>query len=117
MAKKGFKSAIDSKTKLGEKAGISGVFSSTSEKKVTPVTQVIQEDENEPQNIRQTFVILDTTMETLKDYVYMQKKNIDPLYTQKEALQEALDLLFSKYDEIPERPLAVKKKEASKKKK
>lgn len=111
MAKKSFKSAID-KTKLGEKSGVSAVFSSTTDKKETPKAQVVQtsepEEPQEPKSARHSIVIREDYLDKLKDFVYFKKKNDDPFYSQKDALHEAFDMLFATVEEIPERPKAVK---------
>jgi len=120
MAKKSFKNAIDTKTKLGEKSGIGAVFTSTSNTVAEPVEaspRTVEENikpAGAPRNVRQTFMFSDTYLEKLKDFVYYKKKNVDPLYTQKEAIHEAFDLLFESVEELPERPASVKKKEAEK---
>lgn len=142
MAKKSFTNAIASNTKLGEKSGVSAVFSSTAapepqqpssaapaspapqktaapkttEKKTAsaPVATASPSPApaEEPRNIAHSFYITDTYLDQLKDFVYHQKTTVDPFYTQKDALMRALDLLFATADTIPERPLSVKKKEA-----
>jgi len=116
MAKKSFKKAIDDKTKLGEKSGVSAVFSSTikgeREEQKTENASLSSSAppslNEEPKSIRQSFVIQDDYLDKLKDFVHFKKHTENPYYTQKEALQEALDLLFQTVNQIPERPRAVK---------
>lgn len=148
MAKKSFLNAIDSNTKLGEKSGVSAVFSSTAapepqqpssaapaspapQKTVAPKTTEkktatvatpspspvpFNAPADEPKNIAHSFYITDVYLDQLKDFVYHKKTTVDPYYSQKEALLEALDLLFATAGTIPERPLSVKKKEAKRSK-
>jgi len=116
MAKKSFIGAIAEKTDLKEKSGIKGVFSSTEEvdsaeqKIEIPIVEIIPEEES-LQELRQSFIVLSEDFEKLKDFVYFKKSTLDPLYSQKEALHEALQLLFSKEENIPARPEKVKKQE------
>ena len=116
MAKKSFIGAIAEKTDLKEKSGIKGVFSST-EAIITPelITEItpskIEFIEENLQELRQSFIVLTEDFETLKDFVYFKKSTLDPLYSQKEALHEAFQLLFSKEENIPTRPEKDKKQE------
>lgn len=150
MAKKSFTNAIASNTKLGEKSGVSAVFSSTAapepqqpssaapaspasqktaapkttEKKTasapvatappSPVPSHAPADE--PKNIAHSFYITDVYLDQLKDFVYHKKTTVDPYYSQKEALLEALDLLFATAVSVPGRPASIRKKEAKRSK-
>jgi hypothetical protein len=117
MAKKSFKNAIDDKTKLGEKSGVNAVFSATINNEVTQVTPITQNKIDEPQNIRQSFVIQDNYLDKLKDFIHLKKTTSNPYYNQKEALQEALDLLFDTENEIPVRPKIIRLQEEARNKK
>jgi hypothetical protein len=115
MAKKSFIGAIAEKTDLREKTGIKGVFSSTEETPIStgpeiPLLQV-ELQEKPIDELRQSFIVLTEDFEKLKDFVYFKKSTEDPLYSQKEALHMALQLLFAKEESIPERPEKVKKQE------
>jgi len=97
---KSFKKAID-QTGLGK--GIGGVFSSTENKepekeKATPATQVTGD-------ARQTFVLDADKLEYLKDYAYENR------VTQKEALEEAIELLKQQYGAMPPRPDSARERE------
>ncbi|MBY0424841.1 MAG: hypothetical protein K2Q22_04315 [Cytophagales bacterium] len=62
------------------------------------------------EDIRQTFVIGATYLEKIKDYVYTKRRGGDFEYTQKNALHDALDLLF-KDNVLLERPDNIRQKE------
>ena len=53
---------------------------------------------------RQTFLISESHLEKLKDFVHTKKLREDYEYTQKQALENALDLLFESIDNIEKRP-------------
>lgn len=124
MAKKSFKDALN-KTHLTDApvSGIKAVFSPTINKDETvQAAKVIEPEEvktkktisdldNPDADTRQTFIISGRDMETLKNYIYFKKSHVDPYYSQKEALHQALELLFSQEKEIPERPNSVKLQE------
>jgi len=52
---------------------------------------------------RQTFMISFDQLDKLKDFVHTVRKNRDYRYSQKQAIQEALDLLFGTMDNIEKR--------------
>lgn len=52
---------------------------------------------------RQTFLISKPHLEKLKDLVHTKKLREDYNYTQKQAIEEALDLLFAGIDRIEKR--------------
>jgi hypothetical protein len=60
--------------------------------------------------IRQTFMIGDSHLDTLKDLVYTKRKSGEFEYTQKDALHQALDLLFAT-TKIVKRPEQIRVKE------
>lgn len=109
MAKKSFKDAIADKTDLKGKSGIKGMFSPTEDNDQS--IQILAAEETVPEETRQSFVVFESDMEKLKDYVYHKKLTVDPLFSQKEALHQALQLLFDKEGYFPERPEKVKKQE------
>ena len=106
--RKSFKSVID-KTNLSERGGIKSLVGSGGSQPSEP--KLIQEEEEQPKDIRQTFVVREDYLEKLKDFVHMKRVTEDSYYTQKEAMQEALDLLFSEVGEIPSRPEKIKERE------
>ena len=124
MAKKSFKDSLH-KTHITDTgvSGIKAVFSSTigkerkeetakiiESKDVKTKNAVFDVDEIEA-DIRQTFIVSAKDMETLKNYIYFKKLQAEPYYSQKEALHQALELLFAQEDVIPERPNAIKLQE------
>lgn len=68
------------------------------------------------EDVRQTFVIGTIYLEKLKDFVYTKRKSGEFEYTQKNALHDALDLLF-KDNQLLERPENIRKKEELRSKK
>lgn len=82
----------------------------------TSITDVTQEhyativtDEHDV-DARQTFVLGLRYLEGLKNYVHTQRMNGQYDFTQKQALHQALDLLFATA-QIQERPLQIRQKE------
>lgn len=109
MAKKSFRTAID-KTKLNERSGIKSLVGSPTAKATEADTPKPVED-SIPEDIRQTFIIREDYLEKLKDYVHMIRISEDSYYTQKDAMHEALDMLFESAGEIPNRPEKLKQRE------
>lgn len=58
----------------------------------------------EERDLRQTFVVSSTQLEQLRDYVHARRAQGDYEYSQKQALQEALSLLFASVPQAPPRP-------------
>jgi hypothetical protein len=58
----------------------------------------------EERDLRQTFVVSSVQLEQLRDYVHARRANGDYEYSQKQALQEALSLLFASVPQAPPRP-------------
>lgn len=58
----------------------------------------------EERDLRQTFVVSSGQLEQLRDYVHARRANGDYEYSQKQALQEALSLLFASVPQAPPRP-------------
>lgn len=111
MAKKSFRTAID-KTNLNERSGIKSLVSSTAAApKDKEATEPKPVEENIPEDIRQTFIIREDYLEKLKDYVHMIRISEDSYYTQKDAMHEALDMLFESAGDIPARPDKLKQRE------
>jgi hypothetical protein len=106
--RKSFKTAID-KTNLSERGGIKSLVGNPAPTKPEP--QPIHEESEPAKDIRQTFVIREDYLEKLKDFVHLKRVTEDSYYTQKEAMQEALDMLFESVDEIPGRPEKIKERE------
>ena len=121
MAKKDFKNSIN-QTNIPAKSGIQGLFSTTDDlgttgestislkvKEVTPIISVTLSD-LDLKDVRQTFIIRNDYLEKLKDYVHHKRQAGYSFYTQKEALQEALEAFFSLL-EVPTRPDFIKEAE------
>ena len=121
MAKKDFKNSIN-QTNIPAKSGIQGLFSTTDDlgnsdesgiplkvKEVTPIISVTLSD-LDLKDVRQTFIIRNDYLEKLKDYVHHKRQAGYSFYTQKEALQEALEAFFSLLD-VPTRPDFIKEAE------
>ena len=62
-------------------------------------------------DVRQTFVLSEHHLEQLRDYVHARRFGGDYTYSQKQALQEALDLLFASTAPVATRPDQVKERE------
>jgi hypothetical protein len=60
--------------------------------------------EGEAKDMRQTFVVSSIQLEQLRDYVHSRRVQGNYEYSQKQALQEALDLLFASVPPAPPRP-------------
>jgi hypothetical protein len=56
------------------------------------------------EGVRQTFVVGRGHLEQLRDYVHARRSQGEYTYSQKQALQEALDLLFASGPAVPQRP-------------
>jgi len=60
--------------------------------------------DSEERDLRQTFVVSSGQLEQLRDYVHARRATGDYEYSQKQALQEALSLLFASVPQAPPRP-------------
>ncbi len=113
MAKKDFKGSIG-KTNIPTKLGIKGLFSNSAdadlEETITPVT-IVTPIQNEPVEVRQTFIVKSSHLEKLKDYVHYRRQQGHSFYTQKEALNDALEAFFELNSKIPVRPDFIKEAE------
>lgn len=65
----------------------------------------------QPEAVRQTFVLGRDYLEQLRDYVHARRSQGDYAYSQRQALQEALDLLFAGTLPVPPRPAQVRAQE------
>ncbi|RZK31501.1 MAG: hypothetical protein EOO63_03990 [Hymenobacter sp.] len=74
--------------------------SSTSNTSVESADSLLPEE----RDMRQTFVVSSGQLEQLRDYVHARRANGDYEYSQKQALQEALSLLFASVPQAPPRP-------------
>jgi hypothetical protein len=64
-----------------------------------------------PDGVRQTFVLSRGHLEQLRDFVHARRAQGDYTYSQKQALQEALDLLFAGAAPVPARPAQAREQE------
>ena len=64
-----------------------------------------------PASARQTFVLSRGHLEQLRDYVHARRAQGDYTYSQKQALQEALDLLFASAPPTSPRPAEARQQE------
>jgi len=65
----------------------------------------------ESEGVRQTFVLSRGHLEQLRDYVHARRAQGDYTYSQKQALQEALDLLFAAAAPVAPRPAQTRAQE------
>jgi hypothetical protein len=75
----------------------------TSNSSNTPVVP-IEPPAVEERDLRQTFVVSSTQLEQLRDYVHARRAQGNYEYSQKQALQEALSMLFASVPQAPPRP-------------
>ena len=68
--------------------------------------------EKEAGGVRQTFVLSRSHLEQLRDYVHARRAGGDYHYSQKQALQQALDLLFTTSGTASPRPSQAREREA-----
>ena len=61
--------------------------------------------------VRQTFVLSRGHLEQLRDYVHARRAQGDYTYSQKQALQQALELLFASDSPAPPRPAHTREQE------
>ncbi|MBC6700464.1 hypothetical protein [Hymenobacter sp. BT190] len=64
-----------------------------------------------PDGVRQTFVLSRGHLEQLRDYVHARRAQGEYTYSQKQALQEALELLFAGTAPAPPRPAQAREQE------
>jgi len=77
-----------------------GNSKNTSNTAIEAVDSVVPEE----RDLRQTFVVSSGQLEQLRDYVHARRATGDYEYSQKQALQEALSLLFASVPQAPPRP-------------
>ena len=63
------------------------------------------------EGVRQTFVLSRGHLEQLRDYVHARRAQGDYTYSQKQALQDALDLLFANAEPAAPRPAQARELE------
>jgi len=101
-------SNIDNTSNTAEVLEKSSV-SNTSNTKPTPASipapaPVVKSAEEEDRDLRQTFVVSSKQLEQLRDHVHARRAQGDYEYSQKQALQEALALLFASVPQAAPRP-------------
>ena len=61
--------------------------------------------------VRQTFILSREHLEQLRDYVHARRSAGEYAYSQRQALEDALDLLFASVPPIPQRPEQARQRE------
>lgn len=111
---KTFKAVLNQQSKVDSTMDILDLLNQESNEIKTSTTQKNtisnNESQTETQSIRQTFVLGNSYMETLKDFIYTKKIKGEVLYNQKDAIEESLGLLFNTI-EIINRPEKLKEME------
>ncbi|RZK88319.1 MAG: hypothetical protein EOO62_37835 [Hymenobacter sp.] len=87
-------------TKNTKKPVNTGNNNNTGNTTIEPITPLVVEE----RDLRQTFVVSSAQLEQLRDYVHARRAQGDYEYSQKQALQEALSLLFASVPQAPPRP-------------
>ena len=62
-------------------------------------------------NVRQTFVLEESYMERIRDYVHARRSQGDYHYSQKQLIEEALDLRLASQEPAPPRPAELREQE------
>jgi hypothetical protein len=62
-------------------------------------------------NVRQTFVLEESYLEQIRDYVHARRSQGDYQYSQKQLLEEALDLWLASQNPVPPRPAELREQE------
>jgi hypothetical protein len=62
-------------------------------------------------NVRQTFVLEESYLERIRDYVHARRSRGDYHYSQKQLLEEALDLWLASQNPVPPRPAELREQE------
>ena len=99
---KEFKSAVQ-KTNLAEKSTFERFVAGSNTNNTSNMINTSNNSNTEQKDIRQTFVISAQTLSKLKDYVHYRRLQGDTNYTQKQAIQEALNQLFQTVPDLPQR--------------
>ncbi len=62
-------------------------------------------------NVRQTFVLEESYLERIRDYVHARRSQGDYHYSQKQLVEEALDLRLTNQEPAPPRPAELREQE------
>ena len=76
-----------------------------------PVLTTSVGDSARRRNVRQTFVLEESYLERIRDYVHARRSQGDYRYSQKQLLEEALDLLLASQSPAPPRPTELREQE------
>ena len=98
---KEFKSAVQ-KTNLAEKQ-LEPLFQKSNTDNNKNTSNTSNTSNTAQKDIRQTFVLSAQALDKLKDYVHYRRLQGDTNFTQKQALNEALETLFKKVPNLPKR--------------
>lgn len=89
--------------------GNSGTTVNTGNKGLSP--ENLASVDTDTDGVRQTFVVSKRHLEHLRDYVHARRTQGEYTYSQKQALQEALDLLFAGTTAVAPRPVQARERE------
>lgn len=99
------------KNSEADKSNISnpGTTANTGNKELSP--ENLASVDTDTDVVRQTFVVSKCHLEHLRDYVHARRAQGEYTYSQKQALQEALDLLFAGTTTVAPRPVQARERE------
>ena len=119
MAKKNFSGSIK-KTNIEGKSGINALFGSapaghennenSSEPLMHDAAPEVQKTNTQKTKIHATFSLYLEDVEKLKDLIHFKKSGGEYMYSQSDALRDAINLLVAGMGNIPPRPDAVRYK-------
>lgn len=96
---------------LSSKEDFFDIFQESKEGNTKPQTRVEPDDQNKEKKAkkqekltRQTFMISEADLDKLKDFVYTKRIQGVYNYSQKMAIRDALQLLFTSVEKIDKRP-------------
>lgn len=95
-------SNISNTSNSGNTGNINNTIETTSAVTVPAVEPITAHAASD--GVRQTFVLSRGHLEQLRDYVHARRVRGEYTYSQKQALQEALDLLFADSPPVAQRP-------------
>ncbi len=110
---------VGTEKRASEKTNAEKIQEESSSKNPLPLssrgTVEIRKEPDLNETVRQTFLISQGKLETLKNIVYHKKISGNIYTTQQDILEEAIDALVEKLGEVPDRPEEEKKREQQKK--
>lgn len=107
--------SLETASNMGNTNNISNISNTSNTPKKVGVASTLPPVATTPSaasdGVRQTFVLSRGHLEQLRDYVHARRVQGDYIYSQKQALQEALDLLFAGTAPAPPRPAQAREQE------